>query len=181
MIASFPAAGLFPVSCAAPGWKRCQPSNPVANSRAFRGLPILVIKTWTRPDRFKANITTSARSIPGWVRLPGAARRPSGYPAHRRTETAQWSGERGYTYVAFLTDMDEYRGAVRDVPRGGGGRWSAGHVGRLRLPVVQLCWRHAGRSRRAGRKTSCGEWGPPCGAPESTWRPWVTAPLPARP
>ena len=82
-------------------------NNPVDNRERFEECHDLVIKTWTTPGPFRwEGKHYNFRVVNPWMVPVQQPHPPIWVPGTSSPETAEWSGQHGYTYVAFLTDLD---------------------------------------------------------------------------
>ena len=81
--------------------------NPMDNRGRFEECHDLVIKTWTTPGPFRwEGDHYNFRVVNPWMVPIQKPHPPVWVPGSASPETAQWAGQHGYTYVAFLTDLD---------------------------------------------------------------------------
>ena len=81
--------------------------NPVQNRQRFEECHDLLIKTWTTPGPFRwEGHHFNFRAVNPWILPIQQPHPPIWVPGTASPETAQWAGQRGYTYVAFLTALD---------------------------------------------------------------------------
>ena len=82
-------------------------NNPVANRERFEECHDLIMKTWTTPGPFRwEGKHYNFRVVNPWMVPIQQPHPPIWVPGTSSPETAEWSGQHGYTYVAFLTDLD---------------------------------------------------------------------------
>jgi alkanesulfonate monooxygenase SsuD/methylene tetrahydromethanopterin reductase-like flavin-dependent oxidoreductase (luciferase family) len=80
--------------------------NPVENRERFEECHDLVMKTWTTPGPFRwEGKHYQFRVVNPWVLPVQKPHPPIWVPGSASPETAEWSAQHGYTYVAFLTDL----------------------------------------------------------------------------
>ena len=110
-------------------------NNPLANRERFEECHDLVIKTWTTPGPFRwEGKHYNFRAVNPWMVPIQKPHPPIWVPGTSSPETAQWSGEHGYTYVAFLTDLDvteELFGMYREAAAGVGRQATSDDFGYL--------------------------------------------------
>ena len=81
--------------------------SPMDNRGRFEECHDLVIKTWTTPGPFRwEGDHYNFRVVNPWMVPLQKPHPPVWVPGSASPETAQWAGQHGYTYVAFLTDLD---------------------------------------------------------------------------
>ena len=81
--------------------------NPVENRERFEECHDLLIKTWSEPGPFRwEGKHYNFRAVNPWIVPIQRPHPPVWVPGTSSPETAQWAGRHGYTYVAFLTDVD---------------------------------------------------------------------------
>ena len=77
-------------------------NNPLANRERFEECHDLVIKTWTTPGPFRwEGKHYNFRAVNPWMVPIQKPHPPIWVPGTSSPETAQWSGEHGYTYVCL--------------------------------------------------------------------------------
>ena len=157
-------------------------NNPVANRERFEECHDLVIKTWTTPGPFRwEGKHYNFRVVNPWMVPIQKPHPPIWVPGTSSPETAEWSGRHGYTYVAFLTDLDvteELFGMYTQAANAAGREAVPDNFGYLLCCYVGDTRRRRPTSRPS---TSSGAWVPPCVGRASTWRRWATGPPRARP
>jgi alkanesulfonate monooxygenase SsuD/methylene tetrahydromethanopterin reductase-like flavin-dependent oxidoreductase (luciferase family) len=81
--------------------------NPVHNRERFEEAHDLIIRAWTTPGPFRwEGKHFDFRVVNPWIVPIQKPHPPIWVPGTSSPETAEWAGQHGYTYVAFLTAMN---------------------------------------------------------------------------